>query len=213
MNNGQLTSTDSVQQLLLPFMVSRPRKAVPDLARVRRSGGAPIEVKRAVFQSRRLHRKGQYLQAWNLLLDLPDDYDDYRELIDARIFIASWAKPLDRSQTCLWAKWIVQAEPESLWAWYSLEFEVYMQHGPLAALEVLYQAQERFPGPFDGPAPDWNWCIAHRLCQAGRSADAEDIVEQMVEYEPVNRDFLLDEGDFYPLWPFIRTLPVQKCLR
>ena len=91
MNNGQLTSTDSVQQLLLPFMVSRPRKAVPDLARVRRSGGAPIEVKRAVFQSRRLHRKGQYLQAWNLLLDLPDDYDDYRELIDARIFIASWA--------------------------------------------------------------------------------------------------------------------------
>jgi len=84
-------------------MVSRPRKLLPDLDRVRRCGGAPIEVKRAVFQSRRLHRKGKHLQAWNLLMNLPDDFDDYRELINERLIIASFTNPLDRSQTCLWA--------------------------------------------------------------------------------------------------------------
>ena len=193
-------------------MVSRPRKLAPDLDRSRRHGGAPIEVKRAVFQSRRLHRKGKHLQAWNLLMSLPDDWDDYRELIHERLIIASWAKPLDRSQTCLWAKWIVQAEPESLWNWLSLEDEVYMQYGPLAALEVLYQAQERFPGPFDGPAPDWNWCISHRLCQVGRIAEAQNIVEKMIEDDPVNRDFLLDDQNFYALWPFLRTLELNTSL-
>ncbi|MFM8460275.1 MAG: hypothetical protein ACKOB0_15310 [Chthoniobacterales bacterium] len=67
--------------------------------------------------------------------------------------------------------------------------------------------QERFPGPSDGPAPDWNWCISHRLCQAGRIAEAQNIAEEMVEDDPVNRDFLLDDQNFYPLWPFLRTLP------
>jgi hypothetical protein len=77
------------EQLLLPFMVSRPRKLLPDLDRVRRRGGAHIEVKRAVFQSRRLHRKGKHLQAWNLLTALPIEYD----LVDAytdKLGIADW---------------------------------------------------------------------------------------------------------------------------
>lgn len=81
--------------------------------------------------------------------------------------------------------------------------------GPLAALEVLYEAQEHFPGPFDGPAPDWNWCISQRLCQAGRIAEAQNIVEEMVEDDPISRDFLLDNKNFYPLWPFLRTLELN----
>lgn len=195
------------EQLLLSFMVSRPRKLVPDLARVRRHGGAPIEVKRAVFQSSRLHRKGKHQQAWDLLMRLPDEFDDYRELINERLFIAAWANPLDRSQTCMWAKWVVQADPDCQWNWQTLELEVYLQHGPLAALEVLYEAKERFAGSLDGLGPDWDWCIAHRLCQAGRIAEAQEVVEQMVEDDPINRDFLLEYDEFYPLWPFLRTLP------
>jgi hypothetical protein len=99
------------EQMLLPFMFAPPRLTTPDLDRVRRRGGAPIEVKRAIFLSRRLHRKGQHLQAWHLLMALPVEYDDYRELIEERLLIASWVKPLDRSQTCRWAKWIVSADP------------------------------------------------------------------------------------------------------
>ena len=85
------------EQLLLPFMVSRSRKLLPDLDRVRRHGGAPIELKRAVFKSRRMHRKGKHQQAWDLLMRLPDEFDDYRELIKERLLIASWVQPLDRS--------------------------------------------------------------------------------------------------------------------
>ncbi|MFM8886625.1 MAG: hypothetical protein ACKOKC_09475 [Chthoniobacterales bacterium] len=195
------------EQLLLPFMVSRPRKLLPDLDRVRCCGGAPIEVKRAVFQSRRLHRKGKHLQAWNLLMALPDDFDDYRELINERLIIASFTNPLDRSQTCLWAKWIAQVEPDCPWSWQSLELEVYMQHGPLAALEVLYAAKERFADTLEEFRIDWDWLIAQRLCQLGRIAEAQDVVEQMVEDDPINRDFLLEYEEFYPLWPFLRTLP------
>ena len=195
------------EQLLLPFMVSRPRKLLPDLDRVRRCGGAPIEVKRAVFQSCRLHRKGKHLQAWNLLMALPDDFDDYRELINARLIIASWANPLDRSQTCLWAKWIVQVEPDCQWSWQTLELEVYMQHGPLAALEVLHAAKERFADTLEEFRIDWDWFIAQRLCQVGRIPEAREVVEQMIEDDPINRDFLLEYEEFYPLWPFLRTLP------
>jgi len=195
------------EQLLLSFMVSRPRKLAPDLDRVRRRGGAPIEVKRAVFQSRRLHRKGKHLQAWNLLMKLPDDFDDYRELINERLIVASWAKPLDRSQTCLWAKWIVQAESHRQCNWQTLELEVYMQHGPLAALEVLYEAKERFADSLDELRPDWDWCIVQLLCQVGHIAEAREAVEQMVEDDPIYRDFFLEYEVFYPLWPFLRTLP------
>ena len=195
------------EQLLLPFMVSRPRKLLPDLDRVRRRGGAPIEVKRAVFQSRRLHRKGKHQQAWDLLMRLPDEFDDYRELIRERLIIATWANPLDRSQTCLWAKWVVQAEPDCQWNWQTLELEVYMQHGPLAALEVLYAARERFADSLEEFRIDWDWFIAQRLCQLGRIAEAQEVVEQMVEDDPINRDFLLEYEEFYPLWPFLRTLP------
>jgi hypothetical protein len=77
------------EQMLLPFMIGLPRMTTPNLDRVRRRGGAPIEVKRAVFQSRRLHRKGKHLQAWNLLTALPIEYD----LVDAyadKLGIADW---------------------------------------------------------------------------------------------------------------------------
>jgi hypothetical protein len=195
------------EQMLLAFMIAPPRMATPDLDRVRRRGGAPIEVKRAVFQSRRLHRKGKHLQAWNLLMALPIEYDDYRELIEERLLIASWVKPLDRSQTCMWAKWVVSADPGRPWNWQCLELEVYMQHGPLAALEVLYEAKERFSDALGGPFLDWDWSIAQRLCQAGRIDEAQDIVEQMVQDDPINRDFLLEYEEFYPLWPFLRGLP------
>lgn len=195
------------EQLLLSFMVSRPRKLVPDLDRVRRHGGAPIEVKRAVFQSRRLHRKGKHRQAWDLLMRLPDEFDDYRELIHERLIIAAWANPLDRSQTCMWAKWVVQAEPDCQWNWQTLDVEVYMQHGPLAALEVLYAAKERFADTFEEFRIDWDWFIAQRLCQLGRIDEAREVVEQMVEDDPINRDFLLEYEEFYPLWPFLSDLP------
>ena len=52
------------EQLLLPFMVSRPRKLLPDLDRVRRHGGAPIEVKRAVCHSRR--QRSKVIGIWHL---------------------------------------------------------------------------------------------------------------------------------------------------
>ena len=194
------------EQMLLCFMIAPPRMTMPDLDRVRRRGGAPIEVKRAVFQSRRLHRKGKHLQAWNLLMVLPVEFDDYRELIEERLLIASWVKPLERSQTCMWAKWIVQVDPDCPWSWQQLEHEVYMQHGPLAALEVLYEAKERFSDALEEFGPYWNWFIAQRLCQAGRIDEARDVVEQMVQDDPINRDFLLEYEDFYPIWPFLRTL-------
>lgn len=194
------------RQMLLPFMIAPARMTTPDLDRVRRRGGAPIEVKRAIFQSRRLHRKGKHLQAWNLLMALPIEYDDYRELIDERLLIASWAKPLDRSQTCMWAKWVVQVDPDCPWNWQQIELEVYMQHGPLAALEVLYEAKERLSDTLEELVPDWDWLIAQRLCQAGRIDEARDVVEQMVQDDPINREFLLEYEQFHPLWPFLQQL-------
>jgi len=138
---------------------------------------------------------------------LPDEFDDYRELIHERLFFAAWANPLDRSQTCMWAKWVVQVEPNRQANWQDLELEVYMQHGPLAALEVVYAAKERFADSLDDYGPDWDWFIAQHLCQVGRIAEAREVVEQMVEDDPINRDFLLEYAEFYPLWPFLRTLP------
>ena len=195
------------EQMLLAFMIAPPRMATPDLDRVRRRGGSPIEVKRAVFQSRRLHRKSKHLQAWNLLMSLPIEYDDYRELIEERLHIASWTQPLDRSQTCIWAKWVVGVDPDDPWNWQRLELEVYMQHGPLAALEVLYEAKERFSDALGGPFLDWDWSIAQRLCQAGRIDEAEEIAADIVYEHPLNREFLLEYEEFYPIWPFVRSLP------
>jgi hypothetical protein len=190
-------------------MVSRPRKLLPDLDRVRRHGGAPIEVKRAVCQSRRLHRKGKHHQAWNLLMSLPIEYDDYRELIEERLQIASWVKPLDRSQTCMWAKWIVQVDPDCPWSWQQLELEVYMQHGALAALEVLYEAKERLSDTSEEFGPVWDWSIAQRLCQAGRIDEAEAVAADLVYEDPLNREFLLEYEEFYPIWPFLRQLTAE----
>jgi hypothetical protein len=194
------------EQILLAFMIALPRMTTPDLDRVRRRSGAPIEVKRAVFQSRRLHRKGKHLQAWNLLMALPIEYDDYRELIEERLLIASWVNPLDRSQTCMWAKWIVQVNPDCPWSWQQLEHEVYLQHGPLAALEVLYEAKERLSDTFEELVPDWDWFIAQRLCQAGHIDEAEAVAADIVYEDPLNREFLLEYDEFYPIWPFLRTL-------
>jgi hypothetical protein len=195
------------EQMLLAFMIAPPRMTTPELDRVRRRGGAPIEVKRAVFQSRRLHRKGKHLQAWNLLMSLPIEYDDYRELIEERLLIASWVKPLDRSQTCMWAKWIVQVDPDCPWSWQQLELEVYMQHGALAALEVLYEAKERLSDTLEEFVPDWDWFITQRLCQAGRIDEAEAVAADIVYEDPLNREFLLEYEEFYPIWPFLRGLP------
>ena len=194
------------EQMLLRFMIASPRMTTPDLDRVRRRGGAPIEVKRVVFQSRRLHRKGKHLQAWNLLMALPVEYDDYRELIEERFLIASWVQPLDRSQTCLWAKWVASVDPGCPWNWQRLELEVYMQHGPLAALEVLYEAKERLSDTSEEFGPVWDWSIAQRLCQAGLIDEAEEIAADIVYEDPLNREFLLEYEEFYPIWPFLRTL-------
>ena len=51
------------------------------------------------------------------------------------------------------------------------------------------------------------WFIAQRLCQVGLIPEAQEVVEQMVEDDPINRDFLLEYEEFYPLWPFLRTFP------
>jgi hypothetical protein len=197
------------EQMLLAFMIALPRMTTPNLDRVRRRGGAPIEVKRAVFQSRRLHRKGKHLQAWNLLMSLPIEYDDYRELIEERLRIAPWVQPLDRSQTCLWAKWVVGVDPDCPWNWQRLELEVYMQHGPLAALEVLYEAKERLSDTSEEFGPVWDWSIAQRLCQAGRIDEAEAVAADIVYEHPLNREFLLEYEEFYPIWPFLRQLTAE----
>ncbi len=114
---------------------------------------------------------------------------------------------MDRSQTCLWAKWVVSVDPDCPWNWQRLESEVYAQHGPRAALEVLYEAKDRFFDALGGPFLDWDWSIAQRLCQAGRIDEAHNVVEQMIQDDPINRDFLLEYEEFYPIWPFLRTLP------
>jgi hypothetical protein len=83
------TGQPSYEQMLLAFMIASPRMTTPDLNRVRLRGGAPIEVKRAVFQSRRLHRKGKHHQAWNLLTALPIEYDLVNAYAD-KLGIADW---------------------------------------------------------------------------------------------------------------------------
>jgi hypothetical protein len=139
-------------------------------------------------------------------MKLPDDFDDYRELINERLMMASWVNPLDHSPTCLWAKWVVKVDPDCEMNWQILERELYMQHGPLAALEVLYAAKGRFADSLEKLRIDWNWIIVHRLCQLNRIAEAQDVVEQMVEDDPLTRDFLLEYEEFSPLWPFLNSL-------
>jgi hypothetical protein len=106
----------------------------------------------------------------------------------------------------MWAKWIIQVEPDKPRNWQRLEFEVYMQHGPLAALEVLYAAKECLADSLEGPVLDWDWSIAQRLCQAGRIDEAEAAAADIVFEDPLNREFLLEYEDFYPIWPFLRAL-------
>lgn len=192
-------------------MVARPRKTAPDWDRVRRPGGAPIEVKRAVFQSRRLHRKGRTADAWDILMRLPQEYDDYRELIDERLRIAPWARPLDRSHTCRWAKWVVRVDPDNLIHWAVLEHEVYMHQGPLASAEVLREAERRFHQPHQ-PASHLLWAIAQRLCQAGRPAEAAPLLAQLLADYPTDRELLLEDPDLYELWPFLHDLPPHRAL-
>jgi len=186
---------------------SLTRKETPDPVRLRRRGGAPIEVKRAVFESRRLHRKQRHQEAWELLMTLPAEFDDYRELVDERLIMATWAKIGDHSLTCLWSKWLVTAEPESLENWFTLEDFVSRQDGPLAALEVLREAEKRFPG-HNECFPDWEWISAQRLCQAGRIDEAQGIVKGMLEADPSQREEMLDDENFQALWPFLRREPL-----